>query len=141
MTTDDSQPTAAPLATQPAPAATQPAPGDPGAPYVDGFDDQGGEPGWFERNATLVISVSVAVIALAAALVSLFLYRESIDGANEDTESAVRAFVEEQGQDVESVQCDDGTCSAIVGGAAYTVLVHEDEDGDQTFGVSAYTGD
>ncbi len=135
MTTDDNQPTAAP-------PATQPVPGDPGTPYVDGYDDQGeeSEPGWFERNATLVISVSVAVIALAAALVSLFLYRESIDGANEDTEAAVRAFVEEQGQDVESVQCDEGACSAIVGGAAYTVLVHEDEDGDQTFGVSSYTG-
>ena len=49
-------------------------------------------------------------------------------------------FVEEQGGSVESVQCAEGSCTAIVDGAAYTVLVHEDEDGDQTFGVSAYAG-
>ena len=91
MTPDDSQPTTAP-------PATQPVPGTLGAPDVDGFDDQGeeSEPGWFERNATLVISVSVAVIALAAALVSLFLYRESIDGANEDTEAG-KAHRENEG--------------------------------------------
>lgn len=137
MSTDDSQPTGA------APDAPQPVPGGPGAPYFGGSDGpaEDSEPGWFDRNATLVISVSVAVIAVAAALVTLFFYRESIAEANEDTEAAVREFVEEQGQEVASVQCDEDTCSVIVDGAAYTVLVHEDEDGDQTFGVSAYTGD
>jgi hypothetical protein len=136
MSTDDSQPTGASV-------ATQQVPGDPGAPYFGGSDvpDQESEPGWFDRNATLVISVSVAIIAVAAALVSLFFYRESMDEANADTESAVTDFVEEQGGEVESVQCAEGSCSAIVGGTAYTVLVHEDEDGDQTFGITAYVGD
>jgi hypothetical protein len=146
MSTDDSQPTGATT------AATQPAAGGPGAPYFGGaetspgFDLPGGEsgpesePGWFERNATLVISVSVAVIAVAAALVTLFFYRESVDEENADTEDAVTDFIEEQGQEVESVECDEGLCSAIVEGAAYSVLVHEDEDGDRTFGVSGYAG-
>ena len=49
--------------------------------------------------------------------------------------------VEQQGGEVESVRCHDGSCTAIVDGAAYSVLVHEDEDGDQTFGVATYTGD
>lgn len=143
MSTDDSQPTGAS-------AATQPVPGDPGAPYFGGSSAPAGdalpegenesEPGWFERNATLVISVSVAVIAVAAALVTLFFYRESVDENNADTEDAVTNFIEEQGQEVESVECDEGLCSAIVEGAAYSVLVHEDEDGDQTFGVSSYAG-
>ncbi|MDT0276631.1 hypothetical protein [Blastococcus goldschmidtiae] len=144
MSTDDSRPTGA------APTATQPAHGDPGAPYFGGAQTDPGfqlptgepeaEPGWFERNATLVISISVAVIAVVAALVTLFFYRESVDERNGDTEEAVSAFVEEKGGEVESVQCDDGSCTAIVDGAAYSVLVHEDEDGDQTFGVSAYAG-
>jgi hypothetical protein len=144
MSTDDSQLTAT------APTAAQTVPGDPGAPYFGGADAPGGEPftgpenesepGWFERNATLVISVSVAVIAVAAALVTLFFYRESVDDQNADTEDAVTEFIEEQGQEVESVQCDAGSCSAIVEGAAYSVLVHEDEDGDRTFGVATYSG-
>ena len=135
MSTDDSQPTGAPV-------ATQEAPGDPGAPYFGGSAGpaEKPEPGWFDRNATLVISVSVAIIAVAAALVSLFFYRESVDEKNSDTESAVSDFVEEQGGEVESVECDEGSCTAIVDGAAYSVLVHEDEDGDQTFGLSAYAG-
>ena len=145
MSTDDSQLTGA------GPAATRTVHGDPGAPYFGGSSTSAGdqfpdaddesEPGWFERNATLVISVSVAVIAVAAALVTLFFYRESVDDRNADTEDAVTDFIEEQGQDVESVRCDEGSCSAIVEGAAYSVLVHEDEDGDQTFGVSGYAGD
>ena len=144
MSIDDSQLTGT------APASDRTVPGDPGAPYFGGADTSPGEPfpgadndsvpGWFERNATLVISVSVAVIAVAAALVTLFFYRESVDERNADTEDAVNAFIEEQGQEVECVQCEDGSCSAIVGGAAYTVLVHEDEDGDQTFGIANYSG-
>ena len=141
MSTDDNQPTAA------ASTATQQVAGDPSAPYFAGSAGPAGdetgwdnEPGWFDRNATLVISVSVAIIAVAAALVTLFFYRESMDEANADTESAVSDFVEEQGGDVESVECAEGSCTAIVDGAAYSVLVHEDEDGDQTFGVSAYAG-
>ena len=135
-TTDDSRPTAAPT-------AIQQAPGDPGAPYFGGTADGPAEesgPGWFDRNATLVISVSVAVIAVAAALVTLFFYRESLDDGNADTEAAVADFVEEQGGEVDSVQCAEGSCSAIVDGAAYSVLVHEDEDGEQTFGVANYSG-
>ena len=144
MSIDDSQLTGA------APAANRTVPGDPGAPYFGGSSTPAGEqfpdadneaePGWFERNATLVISVSVAVIAVAAALITLFFYRESVDEQNADTEDAVADFIEEQGQEVESVQCDEGSCSAIVEGAAYSVLVHEDEDGDRTFGVAGYAG-
>ena len=136
MSTDDNQPTAA------ASTATQQVAGDPSAPYFGGSADHAeeSEPGWFDRNATLVISVSVAIIAVAAALVTLFFYRESMDDANADTESAVSDFVEEQGGDVESVQCDEGSCSAIVENAAYSVLVHEDEDGDRTFGIATYSG-
>lgn len=144
MSTDDTQLTGAP------PAATHTVAGDPGAPYFGGADTPAGdpfpgaetesEPGWFERNATLVISVSVAVIAVAAALVTLFFYREAVDERNADTEDAVTDYIEEQGQEVESVQCDEGACSAIVEGAAYSVLVHEDEDGDQTFGIANYSG-
>jgi hypothetical protein len=132
MSTDADQPTAAPVATVPA---------EPGAPYLGaGSAGEEPEPGWFDRNATLVIAVSVAVIAVAAALVTLFFYRESLAEADEDTEAAVSDFVEEQGGAVESVQCAGGSCTAIVDGAAYSVLVHEDEDGEQTFGVSAYAG-
>lgn len=134
MSTDDSQPTAG------EPTATQPVAGDPYSATAVGATEES-EPGWFDRNATLVISVSVAVIAVAAALVTLFLYRESIDEADADTEAAVSDFVQEKGGEVESVQCDEGSCTAIVDGAAYSVLVHEDEDGEQTFGVSAYAGD
>ena len=148
MSTDDTPLTGA------TPAATRTVPGDPGAPYFGGADTPAGEqfpgaendsenesePGWFERNATLVISVSVAVIAVAAALVTLFFYRESVDERNADTEDAVTDYIEEQGQEVESVLCDEGSCSAIVEGAAYSVLVHEDEDGDQTFGIANYSG-
>jgi len=144
MSTDDSHLTGA------GPAATRTVPGDPGAPYFGGSSTPAGdqfpdadnesEPGWFERNATLVISVSVAIIAVAAALVTLFFYRESADEQNSDTEDAVTDFIEEQGQEVQSVQCDEGSCSAIVEGAAYSVLVHEDEDGDQTFGIASYSG-
>lgn len=144
MSTDDS------LATGAAPIATQPVPGDPGAPYFGVAATPPGEPapeletesepGWFERNATLVISVSVAVIAVAAALITLFFYRESVDQQNADTEDAVTKFIEDQGQKVQSVQCEDGSCSAIVDGAAYSVLVHEDENGDQTFGIANYNG-
>ena len=142
MSTDDSRLTGT------APAATRTVPGDPGAPYFGGaadpaeqpFPETDAEPGWFERNATLVISVSVAVIAVAAALVTLFFYRESVDEQNADTEQAVTDFIERQGQQVDSVECDEGSCSAIVEGAAYSVLVHEDEDGEQTFGVAGYGG-
>ncbi len=144
MSTDDSQPSGA------TPTATPPVAGDPGAPYFGGAQTDPGfpavsgepeaEPGWFERNATLIIATSVAVIAVVAALVTLFFYRESVDEQNADTESAVSDFVEEKGGSVESVRCADGSCTAIVDGAAYSVLVHEDEDGDQTFGVSAYAG-
>lgn len=83
----------------------------------------------------------MAIIAVAAALVSLFFYRESVADGNADTEAAVRDFIDDKGGEVESVQCDGGSCSAIVDGAAYTVLVHEDEDGEQTFGVATYSGD
>ncbi len=137
MSTDDSQPNAA------APSAPQPVTGDPGAPYFHGSESptEDSEPGWFDRNATLVISVSVAVIAVAAALVTLFFYRESLEKDKGDTEAAVREFVEKQGGEVESVQCDERSCAAIVGGTAYTVLVQEDEDGEQHFGITAYVGD
>ncbi|WP_040339817.1 hypothetical protein [Candidatus Blastococcus massiliensis] len=148
MSTEDNQPAGtAPSApgtpsTPSTPTAAQPTPAAPQAawPEVAG-EPQEREPGWFDRNSAAVIAVSVAVIAVVAALVAVFFWRESVDEQNRDTEAAVVDFVEEQGGEVEVVECDGDTCSAVVSGQALTVLVLEDEDGDQHFGITSYVGD
>lgn len=149
MSTENDQPTGtAPTAAPPmgtaatavAPTGIEPTTTEPGD-AVQGVEEQQREPGWFDRNSAAVIAVSVALIAVVAALVALFFYRESVEKENTDTEAAVTAFVEEQGGEVETVECDGDTCDAIVSGSAYTVLVQDDEDGKQRFGITAYTGD
>ena len=100
-----------------------------------------GEPGWVTRHTTLLTTLMVAVIVAALAVAGLFWYRNSQDEANEDTEAAFSESVTEQGATVETVECDGDTCSAVIGGQAYTVLVQEDSKGEQHFGVTAYVPD
>lgn len=136
MSTEDHQPAGA-APTAGASTGTEPDDAARGAVVAE----QERTPGWFERNSAAVIAVSVAVIAVVAALVALFFYRESVEEENADTEAAVVEFVEGQGGEVETIECDGGTCDAVVSGSAYTVLVQEDEDGEQHFGITGYTGD
>ncbi|WP_299960572.1 hypothetical protein [uncultured Modestobacter sp.] len=116
---------------------------DTGTTDVTGAPDgtTEGEPGWVTRHTTLLITVMVAVIVAALAIAGLTFYRSSVEDRNADTEAAFAAMVAGQGAAVETVECDGDTCSAVIGGQAYTVLVQEDEDGEQHFGVAAYTGD
>ncbi|MGY5884967.1 hypothetical protein [Modestobacter lacusdianchii] len=104
-------------------------------------DGTGTEPGWVTRHTTLLITVMVAVIVAALAIAGLTYYRSGVEDRNADTEAAFTAMVAGQGAAVETVECDGDTCSAVISGQAYTVLVQEDEDGEQHFGVAAYTGD
>jgi hypothetical protein len=99
------------------------------------------EPGWITRHTTLLTTVLVAVIVAALAIAGLTYYRSTIDEANGDTEAAFVETVTAQGATVETVECDGDSCAAVIGGQAYTVLVQEDEDGEQHFGISAYAGD
>jgi hypothetical protein len=71
----------------------------------------------------------------------LVYYRDARDDRNAATEAAFAESVAAQGATLETVECDGGTCSAVVAGQAYTVLVQEDEAGDQHFGVTAFVGD
>ena len=98
------------------------------------------QPGWVTRHTTLLTTVMVAVIVAALAIAGLTYYRHSIDERNEDTEAAVFDLIASQGATAETVECDGDTCSAIIAGQAYTVLVQEDEDGERHFGVSSYAG-
>ena len=98
-------------------------------------------PGFIARHTTTLITAMVAVIVAAAALAGLALYKNNVDQANADTEAAFSENVASQGAEVETVECDGGTCAAVINGQAYTVLVQEDEDGDQHFGISPYAGD
>jgi uncharacterized protein HemX len=98
-------------------------------------------PGFIARHTTTLITVMVAVIVAAAALAGVALYKNNADEANADTEAAFAENVASQGAEVETIECDGGTCAAVINGQAYTVLVQEDEDGEQHFGISAYSGD
>jgi len=99
------------------------------------------EPGFIARHTTTLITVMVAVIVAAAAIAGVALYKNNADEANADTEAAFAETVASQGAEVETIECDGGTCAAVINGQAYTVLVQEDEDGEQHFGISAYSGD
>jgi len=99
------------------------------------------EPGWVARHTTLLTTVMVAVIVAALAIAGLTYYRHTLDERNADTEAAFTEVVSGQGATVETVECDGDTCAAVIAGQAYTVLVQEDEAGEQHFGVSAYAGD
>jgi hypothetical protein len=131
MSTDSTHPT------DPTPVAptTEPAGADAPVPAEEP------EPGWVTRHTALLTTVLVAVIVAAVAIAGVVFYRDRIDERNADTESAFADTVSAQGATVETVECDGDTCAAVIGGQAYTVLVQEDEQGEQHFGVSAYAGD
>jgi hypothetical protein len=150
MSSDSTTPTGAP-ATGPTPAAgplmTEDGPGradviasHPGADVPAGPGEDR-EPGWVTRHTTLLTTALVAVIVAALALTGLVLYRDAREDRNSETEAAFAASVEAQGATLETVECDGDTCAAVVSGQAYTVLVQEDADGEQHFGVSAFVGD
>ena len=99
-----------------------------------------GEPGWVSRNTNLLISALLVVIVAALAIAAVVLYRNQREDSNADTEAAVTQFLSGQNLQVETIDCSGDTCAVIVGGQAATVLVQEDDKGDQHFGVSAYSG-
>ena len=113
---------------------------------IDGAPDQTtgeqapAEPGWVARNTNALIAALLVVIVAALAIAAVVLYRNQRDDANADTEAAVTTFLAGQNLQVETIDCSGDTCSVIVGGQAATVLVQEDDKGDQHFGVSAYSG-
>ena len=107
----------------------------------DGTTDGTGEPGWVARNTNALISALLVVIVAALAIAAVVLYRNQRDDANADTEAAVTSFLSGQDLQVETIECTGDTCAVIVGGQAATVLVQEDDNGDQHFGISAYSGD
>jgi membrane protein implicated in regulation of membrane protease activity len=106
----------------------------------DGTTGGSGEPGWVSRNTNLLISALLVVIVAALAIAAVVLYRNQRDDSNADTEAAVTQFLSGQNLQVETIDCSGDTCAVIVGGQAATVLVQEDDKGDQHFGVSAYSG-
>ncbi len=114
-----------PVETTPAPAETAPA----------------AEPTKAPRNRGPLIAALVAVVIAALAIAGVFLYRNAVDNRNADTEAAFTESVTERGAQVDTVECDGDTCSAIIGGTAYSVLVQENDKGEQQFGVSAFTGE
>ena len=113
--------------------------GGDGQPVAGPADDR--EPGWITRHSTLLTTALVAVIVAALAITGLVLYRDARDDRDAETEAAFATTVEAQGASLETVECDGDTCAAVVGGQAYTVLVQEDADGEQHFGVSPFVGD
>ncbi|MGY1884184.1 hypothetical protein ACI799_02615 [Blastococcus sp. SYSU DS0753] len=125
------------------PGGVVPGAGVPGgaAPAPDGQPEPSGEPGWASRNRGLLTAALIAVVVAAIAIAGLILWRGGVDDDNAATEAAVTRALAEQGGQVETIECDGDTCAAIIGGQAYTVLVQQDEDGQQHFGVAAYTGD
>ena len=97
-------------------------------------------PGFVTRHTTTLITLMVAVIVAAAAIAGVVLYRHAVDSRNADTEAAFAKTVAGQGATLETVECSGDTCAAVINGQAYTVLVQEDAQGKQHFGVSAYAG-
>jgi hypothetical protein len=106
-----------------------------------GTVEESREPGFIGRHTTTLITLMVAVIVAAAAIAGLSIYKNKVDDKNSDTEAAFAATVAQQGASLETVECDGGTCSAVINGQAYTVLVQEDDKGKQHFGVSNFVGD
>jgi uncharacterized protein HemX len=98
------------------------------------------EPGFVTRHTATLIALMVAVIVAAVAIAGVMLYKDHVSDDNAATEAAFAKTVEEQGATLETVECDGDTCAAVIQGQAYTVLVQEDDKGEQHFGVSAYSG-
>ena len=149
MSTDGTTPTdpnATPQTFSPQPAgATTAEPGTPAPSVSEGtlgnVEETGSEPGWIARHTATLIALMVAVIVAAVAIAGVMLYKDRIDDRNSDTEAAVAQNVASQGASVETVECDGDTCAAVINGQAYTVIVQEDDKGDQHFGVTNYVGD
>jgi uncharacterized protein HemX len=144
MSTDGTNPTdPTPAATEPTttetpqPTATEPASTNEGT--LGSVEEA--QPGFITRHTTTLITLMVAVIVAAAAIAGVTLYRHNVDQQNSDTEAAFAKTVSAQGATLETIECDGGTCAAVINGQAYTVLVQEDSKGKQHFGVSAYAGD
>ena len=147
MSSTDNTPPVEPMGSTTAPVDSTTSQGqigtDPGATetFPEETTQTDAEPGWVARHTTLLITVMVAVIVAALAIAGLTYYRHTLDERNADTEAAFTEMVSGQGATVETVECDGDTCAAVISGQAYTVLVQEDEAGEQHFGVSAYAGD
>jgi hypothetical protein len=135
MSTDDSTPTGS-IGSEP---AETPATAPDATPFSGGPTEEP-EPGVFARHSAAIIAVMAAVIVAAVAIVGVWLYRNGVEDDNAATEAAFSKSVADQGASVDTVECDGGSCAAIIGGQAYSVLVQEDEHGKQHFGVSAYAG-
>jgi hypothetical protein len=99
------------------------------------------EPGFLTRHTTTLITLMVAVIVAAVAIAGVTIYKHNVDQKNSDTEAAFAKTVSAQGATLETIECHGDTCAAVIQGQAYTVLVQEDAQGKQHFGVSAYAGD
>ncbi|MCW2676368.1 MAG: uncharacterized protein JWR70_1408 [Modestobacter sp.] len=97
-------------------------------------------PGRIDRNTPLLISILVAVIVAAVAIGALSYYRTRVDDRDAATAAAFVRTITTQGATVDTVECHGDICAAIIGNQAYTVLVQEDAQGRQHFGVSAYVG-
>ena len=108
---------------------------------TDGAGSGSGEPGWVARNTNALIAALLVVIVAALAIAAVVLYRNQRDDANADTEAAVTSFLAGQELQVETIECSGDTCAVIVGGQAATVLVQQDDNGDDHYGISAYAGD
>ncbi|TFV44846.1 hypothetical protein [Blastococcus sp. TF02A-35] len=114
------------------PVEPTPAP-EPAAPAA--------EPARPAPNRGPLVALLIAVVVAALAVGGLFFYREALEDRDADTEAAVSKMVADQGAAVTTIECDGDTCAAIIGGSAYTVLVQEDDKGEQHFGVVPYAGD
>jgi hypothetical protein len=140
---------AEPNVTGPTPAGATPTGGLPAQGAVPGSTEQltdgsapeePREPGWVSRNTTLLITLLLAVIVAGCAVIGVGVYRHNQNQTDSDNEAAFRANVAAQNATVETVECHGDTCSAVIGGQAYSVLVQEDAKGKKHFGVAAYNG-
>jgi hypothetical protein len=113
------------------PNGTSPTTETAAEPFTDSF---------FARHSGLITAVMTAIIVAAVAITGLWLWRNHEDDQNSKTEAAFSKSVVEQNATVDTVECDGGHCEAIIGGQAYSVLVQEDENGKQHFGVAPYAG-
>src|SRR3954466_8525747 len=146
MSTDPNGTT--PTGATPAEPFTPPATTDPTTDPTTGAAPTGSEDvltsdedtSLFARHSGLITAVMTAIIVAAVAVTGLWLWRNHVDDQNAKTEAAFSKSVVDQGAKVDTVECDGGTCNAIIGGQAYSVLVQEDENGKQHFGVSSYAG-
>ncbi|SNR56015.1 hypothetical protein [Blastococcus mobilis] len=142
-TTVTAQPTGGP------PVPGEPVAGQPysvqptatGAPADDVVTAAPSEPSWVQQHKSLLVAALVAVAVVAAAIGGVAWYRGMVDDRDAATEAAFAQNIAQQGAEVETVDCNGDTCSAVIGGTAYTVLVQEDANGEQHFGVAAFVGD